>query len=138
MSPDKNNQAKLNKKILSNEVKDTDVDMGNNEINIENDIDKTIDQLLSKEDLEDRQNDRKLKNSLMIFVKKITVSMLIFCLAIFIIDIAYLIWKEEHMFQQWFLISLLGSQAVVTPLLLLKIISLHLFPNDPYKPNKKK
>ncbi len=100
---------------------------------VDDEIKNLSSQAILEQKLYDKTNDRKLKTSLMRFVIIIASVMILFCWIVFGIDIHCFFTKGHHLYSEWFLLSLLGSQAVIMPLLLLKIISLHLFPNKTKK-----
>lgn len=89
------------------------------------DIDKTF-----KYGILGKQN-YNFRNEIKTFIINLIKCVYGVCFALLVGDIIYLLLNEgEHLYSEWFLISLFGSQLVILPLLLMRIIASHLFPQD--------
>ena len=76
----------------------------------------------------DSESDRKLKIEIKNVVTKIVTLVMGFCIILIIFDALYFVLKDKHVYSEWFLATLLGSQLVILPLSLLAIITRSLFP----------
>ena len=76
----------------------------------------------------DSDSDRGLKIEIKNVVTKIVTIVMGFCIIFIICDALYFVFNDKHMYSEWFLATLLGSQLVILPLSLLAIITRSLFP----------
>lgn len=83
-----------------------------------------------QQDIADRETDRDLKINIKKHIIKIIYAVIVFCCAIIIIDISSFLYYKEHIYSEWFLAVLLGSQLVILPFSLLLVITKSLFPTS--------
>ena len=96
------------------------------------DNEKEYDDFQSKqaqEKLEDSKSDRKLKRKTLYFVMGIISINIIVSLSLIVANAVFIFKFDKTLYSEKFLSFLLGSQLIVMPFVLLKIITKHLFPN---------
>ena len=83
----------------------------------------------AQEKIEDSKSDRKLKRKTLYFVMGIISINIIVSLSLIIANAVFIFKFDKTLYSEKFLSFLLGSQLIVMPFVLLKIITKHLFPN---------
>lgn len=83
----------------------------------------------AQENIENSKSDRKLKRITLYFVMGIISINIIASVSLIVANAVFILKFDKTLYSEKFLGFLLGSQLIVMPFVLLKIITNHLFPN---------